>query len=67
MPEKLPRTTAKEAEKILLDAGFTFLRQRGSYRIYVKASKRMVIPFHSCKILHPKIVKELIEITRDDE
>jgi len=27
----------------------------------------MVIPFHSGKILHPKIVKELIEITQDDE
>ena len=67
MSEKLPRLTAKEAEKTLLNSGFTFLRQKGSHRIYGKASKRMVIPFHSGKILHPKIVKELIEITQDDE
>ena len=67
MPEKLPRMTAKDAEKILLDSGFTFLRQKGSHRIYGKTSKRMVIPFHSGKILHPKIVKELIEIARDNE
>ena len=67
MPEKLPRLTAKEAEKILLDSGFTFLRQKGSPHIYGKASKRMVIPFHPGKILHPKIVKELIEISQDED
>jgi len=67
MPEKLPILTAKEADKILLDSGFTFLRQKGSHRIYGKASKRMVIPFHPGKILHPKIVKELIKITQEDE
>jgi predicted RNA binding protein YcfA (HicA-like mRNA interferase family) len=67
MAEKLPRLTAKGAEKILLDSGFTFLRQKGSHRIYGKALKRMVIPFHSGKILHPKIVKELFEIIQDDE
>jgi predicted RNA binding protein YcfA (HicA-like mRNA interferase family) len=67
MSEKPSRLTAKEAEKILLDSGFTFLRQKGSHRIYGRASKRMVIPFHSGKILHPKIVKELIEIIEDEE
>ena len=67
MSEKLPRLTAKKAEKILLDSGFTFLRQKGGHRIYGKASKRMVVPFHPGNILHPKIVKELIEITQDEE
>ena len=62
MSEKLPRLTAKEAEKILLDAGFKIDRQKGSHRIYIKNNCRMVIPHHSGKILHPKIVKELFKI-----
>jgi predicted RNA binding protein YcfA (HicA-like mRNA interferase family) len=62
MGEKLPRLTAKEAEKILFEAGFVVDRQKGSHRIYVKNGCRMVIPHHSGKILHPKIVKQLFDI-----
>ena len=65
MPEKLPRLDAKEAEKILFDEGFTLLRQKGSHRIYGKGSKRMILPFHAGKALHPKIIKELFEIIQD--
>ncbi|WP_121288981.1 type II toxin-antitoxin system HicA family toxin [Helicobacter pylori] len=61
MPE-LPRLTAKEAEKLLLQSGFIFSRQKGSHRIYVKDKIRQVLPFHSAgEILHPKIVKEIME------
>jgi len=67
MSKKPSRLTAKKAEKILLDSGFKFLRQKGSHRIYGLASRRMVIPFHSHKTLHPKIVKELMEIIQDEE
>ena len=62
MGEKLPKLTAKEAEKLLLGAGFVIERQKGSHRIYVKNGCRMVIPHHSGKTLHPKIVKELFMI-----
>ncbi|ARJ57150.1 type II toxin-antitoxin system HicA family toxin [Campylobacter cuniculorum] len=68
MPE-LPRITAKEAEKLLLQNGFLLERQKGSHRIYKKYSHRMVIPHHSGEILHPKIIKELFEMiekTKDD-
>ena len=57
---KLPRLTAKEAEKLLLDAGFVQIRSQGSHRIYFKDNIRVVIPFHSVKILHPKIVKQVL-------
>lgn len=57
---KLPRLTAQEAENLLLDAGFLLIRSKGSHRIYLKANVRVVIPFHSGKILHPKIVKQVI-------
>ncbi len=58
---KLPRLTAKEAEKLLVDAGFEFIRSKGSHRIYRKDEIRVVIPFHSGKILHPKIVKQVFD------
>ncbi|EPS3560649.1 type II toxin-antitoxin system HicA family toxin [Campylobacter jejuni] len=61
MPE-LPRLTAKEAEKLLLQNNFLIDRQKGSHRIYKKGLYRMVTPHHSGEILHPKIIKQLFEI-----
>ena len=58
---KVPRLTASEAEALLLKAGFTWLRSKGSHRIYDKAGRRVVVPFHSGVILHPKIVKQIFE------
>ncbi|MBR1375758.1 MAG: type II toxin-antitoxin system HicA family toxin [Cardiobacteriaceae bacterium] len=60
MPE-LPRLTAKEAEKLLFQHGFVLNRQKGSHKIYSKGNIRQVLPHHSGEILHPKIVKELLE------
>lgn len=54
--------TAKEAESLLLKVGFILNRQRGSHRIYKKENVRIVIPFHTGKELHPKVVKELKNI-----
>ena len=65
MKDKLPKLNSKEAEKLLFENGFILDRQKGSYRIYKKDNKRMVIPYHSGKILHPKIIKELFEILND--
>jgi len=62
---KLPRLTPQEAEKMLLKTGFEMLRSKGSHRIYMKDNKRIVIPFHSGKILHPKIVKQVLQKIRD--
>ena len=58
---KLPRLTAREAEKVLLDAGFAMVRSKGSHRIYMKGEKRVVLPFHAGKILHPKVVKQVLK------
>jgi predicted RNA binding protein YcfA (HicA-like mRNA interferase family) len=59
---RIPRLTAQEAEKLLLDANFRLLRSKGSHRIYGNGELRAVVPFHSGKTLHPKIVKQLLEI-----
>jgi len=64
---KLPRLTAAEAEKLLLQAGFKLIRSKGSHRIYMKESKRFILPFHSGKTLHPKIVKQLFEIIGEEK
>lgn len=58
---KLPVMDAKEAERLLLQHGFSWLRTKGSHRIYQKGPVRVVIPFHGSKSLHPKIVKEVLE------
>lgn len=57
---KLPRINAKEAEKLLLDAGFILIRSQDSHQIYLKNNVRVVVPFHGNKILHPKIIKQVI-------
>ncbi len=53
-----PRLTAEQAESLLLEAGFAWVRSKGSHRIYMKGRKRIILPFHSGKVLHPKIVKQ---------
>jgi predicted RNA binding protein YcfA (HicA-like mRNA interferase family) len=58
---KLPRLTSQEAESMLLKDGYEFIRSKGSHRIYLKGTRRMVIPYHSGKVLHPKIVKQVIK------
>ncbi|MBL1209819.1 type II toxin-antitoxin system HicA family toxin [Geminocystis sp. GBBB08] len=59
---KLPRLNAKEAQKLLLTAGFVLIRSQGSHRIYQKATIKVVIPFHGGKTLHPKIVRQVIDV-----
>jgi predicted RNA binding protein YcfA (HicA-like mRNA interferase family) len=61
----LPRLTPEEAEKKLLNAGFLFIRSKGSHRIYRRDKERFVLPFHKGKTLHPKIVKALMDLTED--
>ncbi len=62
---RLPRLTASEAEAKLLAAGFVLLRSKGSHRIYFRAGQRIVVPYHAGKMLHPKIVREVIEAVED--
>jgi len=64
---KLPRLTPQKAEKILLNAGFEMVRSKGSHRIYMKGNRRIVIPFHRGKILHPKVVKQVVKSTESEK
>jgi predicted RNA binding protein YcfA (HicA-like mRNA interferase family) len=62
---KVPRLTAAEAEAMLLKAGFVWLRSKGSHRIYAKSGRRVVVPFHSGAILHPKTVRQVLQAIED--
>lgn len=58
---KLPRLNAKDLVKILQKRGFICVRQSGSHMIYKnKEGIRVTLPFHGSKILHPKIIKQVI-------
>jgi predicted RNA binding protein YcfA (HicA-like mRNA interferase family) len=64
---RLPRWTASEAEKALLAAGFVLLRSKGSHRIYAKGARRVVVPFHSGAVLHPKIVRQTLDAIEETQ
>jgi len=64
---KLPRITADEAEKMLLKSGFKKIRTKGSHKIYLKNNRRIVIPFHRGKLLHPKIVKQIFKSIENEK
>lgn len=64
MSKKIPRITAAEAIRVLERAGFSFSRQSGSHKIYKnKEGKRVTIPYHSGKILHPKVLASILRDT----
>ena len=61
MTEKLPRVTAAEVVKALERAGFSLSRQSGSHKIFKnREGKRVTVPYHAKKILHPKILKNIL-------
>jgi predicted RNA binding protein YcfA (HicA-like mRNA interferase family) len=58
---KLPRVTAREIAAVLERIGFSMARQSGSHQIYKNAAgKRATVPFHGSKILHPKVLKNIL-------
>lgn len=62
---RLPRWTATEAERALLQAGFDHLRSKGSHRIYGKGTLRVTVPVHCGAVLHPKIIKQVVEVIEE--
>ncbi len=62
MTKKLPRITARQIIKILGNKGFVLVRQSGSHKIYKNAEgQRVTVPYHSGKILHPKLLKSILK------
>ncbi len=67
---KLPRLTARQIITVLEKKGFALARQSGSHRIFRDAAgRRVTVPFHASKILHPKVVRSILrdaELTVDE-
>jgi predicted RNA binding protein YcfA (HicA-like mRNA interferase family) len=60
--EKLPRVTAAEAIKVLERVGFALTRESGSHKIFKnKEGKRVTVPYHAGKILHPKLLRSILK------
>ncbi|MBA7671434.1 hypothetical protein ES703_79592 [subsurface metagenome] len=62
MSRRLPRVTADEVIRVIEKVGFTLARQSGSHRIYrSSAGKRITVPYHKGKILHPKVLASILK------
>ena len=61
MPER-PRLTARQAEQLLIGAGFALIRTRGSHRLYRRGDRRITVPFHGGRTLHPKVVAQVLRM-----
>ena len=61
MSPRLPRVTASDIVRLLKRRGFAFSRQSGSHAIYKDAQgRRVTVPVHAGKILHPKVLKNIL-------
>ncbi len=64
MSKKLPRINADKLIKVLTKHGYECVRQSGSHMIFRNEDNiRVTVPYHSGKIIHPKILKRIIEDT----
>ena len=62
MSPKAPRVNANQVIRAIQKIGFIFSRQSGSHRIYRNSSgRRVTVPFHTSKILHPKIISNIMD------
>ncbi len=58
---KMPRVSSDEIIRILKRKGFTIVRQSGSHMIFRnEKGVRITVPHHYGKILHPKILKSIM-------
>jgi predicted RNA binding protein YcfA (HicA-like mRNA interferase family) len=58
---RLPRLTSREIIAVLGKVGFSLARQSGSHMIFKNAAgKRVTVPFHAAKTLHPKVLKSIL-------
>jgi len=64
LSQKLPRVTSTKVTKALEKLGFSLSRQSGSHKIYKNAQgKRITVPSHKGKVLHPKVLKSILKDT----
>ena len=59
---KAPRISADKLIKLIKKLGFRLARQSGSHMLFKNdAGKRITVPYHSKKTLHPKLVSQIMK------
>lgn len=58
--KNIPALNARKVIGAIEKAGFEFVRQKGSHRIYQKANRLLVVPYHNKDLKKPTI-KSIIE------
>ena len=54
---KIPALTPRKIIVVLEKAGFCFIRQKGSHRMYMKGKTMLVIPYHNKDLKKGTIIK----------
>lgn len=57
---KFPALKPKQVIRVLERAGFCFIRQKGSHRLYVKNEIGITVPYHN-KDFKPKTLHHIIK------
>ena len=57
------RLTSAQAEKLLLNAGFSLTGNKDNHRVYLKQHDRIILPTQGGKSLSQKMVKEIVDLT----
>ena len=57
---KLPSLRPKQVIRALQQAGFVFIRQKGSHQIYIRGNKAITIPYHN-KDLKKGTLKHIVK------
>lgn len=61
MSQRLPRLTAAQVIRVLEHLGFALARSSGGHLIYKNdEGRRVTVPYHAGKILHPKLLKIIL-------
>lgn len=57
------KLNSAQAEKLLLNAGFSLMASKEHSRIYLKKNQRIILPVQPTKALSQKIIKEIIKLS----
>jgi predicted RNase H-like HicB family nuclease/predicted RNA binding protein YcfA (HicA-like mRNA interferase family) len=56
------RLNSAQAEKLLLNAGFSLASSKDKHRIYLKKNQRFILPLLPAKNLSQKMAKEILDL-----
>jgi len=57
------KLTSAQAEKLLLNAGFSVMASKENSRLYLKKNQRIILPVQPAKVLSQKTIKEILKLT----